>query len=366
MSVSSIELVTQTAPPAAAIASGLRPTGIAETIRPVRGLILDTVSPNIDVTQTAPLAGGDRLRDEASAGSSGQATRGRVDTPDRASHGVACHPDGPSPTATSSKLRYRGAEIRSCGRGIAAASLGSPLLSARPPCPRSRASRRRTRCPRTGGDRQRAVGYNPQLGEEALVFLSRRRSELTTCSIASATATVFPSVATPVGVPFADELQRSPVFGSTRQTACPPRSSPTRSDQLDGDPVRLVARRDRLATVFGRDRSGSSESAVGSSSAAAAAAGEEEAGESGGDQGDTHGGDGERPAAALGLGDPERLPGVLDQLTAGRVAPSWFLGERFRQHLLQPGQDRRRIFELGVEVAASDPRLNGGRPVRHS
>ena len=39
------------------------------------------------------------------------------------------------------------------------------------------------------------------------------------CSIASATATVFPSVATPVGVPFADSFSARPVLGSTRQTA---------------------------------------------------------------------------------------------------------------------------------------------------
>ena len=48
-------LVTQTAPSAAAIESGPRPTGIVATMRFVRGSIRVTVSPRSDVTQTAPL-----------------------------------------------------------------------------------------------------------------------------------------------------------------------------------------------------------------------------------------------------------------------------------------------------------------------
>ena len=96
----------------------------------------------------------------------------------------------------------------------------------------------------------------------------------------------------------------------------------------------------------------------------AAAAGEEEARASAAAISATpDGGDGERPAAALRLGDPERLAGVLDQLAAGRVALGGLLGERLGQHLLEPRQDGRRLLEVGVERggvgAAPERRLAG-------
>ena len=102
----------------------------------------------------------------------------------------------------------------------------------------------------------------------------------------------------------------------------------------------------------------------------AAAAGEEEGGESGADQRDPDDGDGERPAAALRLGDPERLAGIVDQLAAGRVAPVGLLGERLRQHLLEPRQDGRRLLQLGVERrrvgAAPERRLAREALVEHA
>ena len=109
------------------------------------------------------------------------------------------------------------------------------------------------------------------------------------------------------------DSQTSFDFGSIRQTFPSPKLVTHTCPPPTATAARIAPDRNRLANRVRLRVDADERVGAGLGLRSPAAAGEEEAGEGGSDQGDADGGDGERPAAALRLGDPERRAGRLDR-----------------------------------------------------